>query len=443
METTYSKDGTPLVMLGTDRSSQSLATPIEPVSSSGDTFSYNRVEYVSWGDANRQPEDDELAIRKSTVLTTGLVYKCEVVHGEGCVPVTIQGYDDKCNAIYKPVENNDIVHYLNSKMFEDYLTKTIQNLYKYGNAFCILTFNTDASKILRVESVSARHSRISVDKKKLLIYGDFARGNPTQTSKNPPVVLDMLDETDPLYDLEDRRYKKKLTGKQIAFPRIKNFFCSNDYYGTPDWYSARNAGWLDIALKASKFISKAYENSIFTKLHVKIPYTFWEKKFPVSEYPNAQERKALIDKYQDTLEKTLCGEENANKALFTHFSPDSEMDCKDEWKVEPIDNKKVFDEKLATSAAANSEILFSLQVNPSVLGAGMPGGPYSGNAGSGSDIREGFSISTILSHIEREQVLDPIELMLRYNGISDIHIKFRNTLLTTLDKGKTAENKLM
>lgn len=441
MEVTYDNKGTPLMMVGKIEKKES--TPIKPTISSSDTFTYNKVEYVSWGDNNCQPQEDEKAIRKSTVLTTGLVYKCEVVHGEGCVPVTITGYDANCNVVYKPVENNDIVHYLNSKMFESYLSNTVQNLYKYGNAFPILVFNNDASKILRVDSISARHCRISTDKKKLIIYGDFDKGIPTQASKMPVVVLDMLDEADPLYDLENRREQGKLTGKQIAFPRIKNFFCSNDYYGTPDWYSARNAGWLAIALKASKFISKAYENSMFTKLHVKIPYTFWEKKFPEAEYPEKEKRMALINEYQDNLEKTLCGEENASKALFTHFSPDSEMDCKDEWKVEPIDNKKVFDEKLATSAAANSEIAFSLLVNPSVLGAGMPGGPYSGNAGSGSDIREGFSISTILAHIEREQVLDPVELMLRYNGIKDIHIKFKNTLLTTLDKGKTAESKLM
>jgi len=441
MEATYDNNGNPLVMIG--KIAKKESSQVQPHESSSDTFTYNGIEYVSWGDNNKQPEEDEKAIRKSTVLTTGLVYKCEVVHGEGCVPVTIAGYDENCNTIYKPVENNDIVHYLNSKMFENYLSVTIQNLYKYGNAFPILVFNYDASKILRVDPISSRHCRISSDKKKLLIYGDFENGNPTNDSKKPVVVLDMLDEIDPLYDLENRRLQGKLTGKQIAFPRIKNFFCSNDYYGTPDWYSARNAGWLDIALKASKFISAAYENSMFTKLHLKIPYTFWEKKFPMAEYPDKSTRQALISEFQNNLEKTLCGEENANKALISHFTPDSEMECRDEWKVEPIDNKKVFDEKLATSAAANSEILFSLQVNPSVLGAGMPGGPYSGNAGSGSDIREGFSISTLLSHIEREQVLDPVELMLRFNGIKDIHIKFRNTLLTTLDKGKTSESKLM
>ena len=99
-------------------------------------------------------------------------------------------------------------------------------------------------------------------------------------------------------------------------------------------------------------------------------------------------------------------------------------------------------DRLSTSAAANSEILFSLMVNPSVLGAGMPGGPYAGNAGSGSDIREGLLVSLILNYIEKQQVLDPIELMLEYNDIHDVELVYRNIILTTLNTGKSTEEKI-
>ena len=64
------------------------------------------------------------------------------------------------------------------------------------------------------------------------------------------------------------------------------------------------------------------------------------------------------------------------------------------------------------------------------------------NAGSGSDIREGLLVSLILNYIEKQQVLDPIELMLEYNGIHDVELVYRNIILTTLDKGKSTEEKL-
>jgi hypothetical protein len=110
--------------------------------------------------------------------------------------------------------------------------------------------------------------------------------------------------------------------------------------------------------------------------------------------------------------------------------------------IERLDNKMNVNEKLSTSAAANSEILFSLMVNPSVLGAGMPGGPYSGNAGSGSDIREGFMASLVLSYIERHQVLNPVKLMFQFNGYKNIDFKYKNIILTTLDTGKSSTEKI-
>ena len=46
------------------------------------------------------------------------------------------------------------------------------------------------------------------------------------------------------------------------------------------------------------------------------------------------------------------------------------------------------------------------------------------------------------NYIEKQQVLDPIELMLEYNGIHDVELVYRNIILTTLDKGKSTEEKL-
>lgn len=73
-------------------------------------------------------------------------------------------------------------------------------------------------------------------------------------------------------------------------------------------------------------------------------------------------------------------------------------------------------------------------VNPNVLGAGMPGGTYAGNQG-GSNIREAFLVNIANSWIDRQNLLDPLEMMLRINGYTDVELRFRNTVLTTLDTG--------
>ena len=80
-------------------------------------------------------------------------------------------------------------------------------------------------------------------------------------------------------------------------------------------------------------------------------------------------------------------------------------------------------------------------VNPNVLGAGMPGGSYAGNQG-GSNIREAFLVNIANAWIDRQNILDPINLMLRANGIKDVELRFRNTILTTLDTGAGTQKTL-
>ena len=176
--------------------------------------------------------------------------------------------------------------------------------------------------------------------------------------------------------------------------------------------------------------------------HIQIPDTYWEKKFPEESFESTTAREKAINDYLDSFEEQLTSEENPAKTLTTGFTLNESGKAEEKWVIERLENEIKAEDRLSTSAAANSEILFSLMVNPSVLGAGMPGGPYAGNAGSGSDIREGLLVSLILNYIEKQQVLDPIELMLEYNGIHDVELMYRNIVLTTLDKGKSTEEKL-
>ena len=80
-------------------------------------------------------------------------------------------------------------------------------------------------------------------------------------------------------------------------------------------------------------------------------------------------------------------------------------------------------------------------INPNILGAGMPGGTYAGNQG-GSNIREAFLVNIANAWLDRQSILDPIEAILEYNGITGIELRFRNTILTTLDTGSGTTKKL-
>ena len=89
------------------------------------------------------------------------------------------------------------------------------------------------------------------------------------------------------------------------------------------------------------------------------------------------------------------------------------------------------------SAAANSEILFTLMINPALIGADSPGGPYSGGAGSGSNIREALLMQIMLGEYERRLISQHLKLILAYNGWDSKGetIRYPNSVLTTLNTG--------
>jgi hypothetical protein len=439
MEILFDKKGEPKMFQGSGifGSTNTVKTVQERLD---DRFPFRKREYATWGDTNCFPDDAEKTIRSTSVLQTGLNYKARCCYGQGVVPVKVAGFDESNNEIFEPVGDKEVLNYLRGLSFRNFHTAAFRDLIKFGNAFPLLVFNNAGDKIVRVQILNARHCRISVDKTKLLVFGDFKNSEPTEKETQ---VYEMLDEADPFYDLQWRRDTGKLEGlKAIAFPRIKNYFSNNDYYAAPDWQSAQESGWIDIAHKIPEFLNRAYQNAMHLMWHVQIPHTYWEKQFPKSEYKNVEQRKQLIQDFMDKFEKELTDTKNANKSLWTQYYIDESGRVNGDWKITRLDSEIKADDRLSMSAAANSEILFSLMVNPSVLGAGMPGGPYSGNAGSGSDIREGLLVSMILSHIEKQAVLDPVELMFEFNGIHDIDLKYRNITLTTLDSGRNTQESL-
>lgn len=439
MKILFNKEGNPLMfsgksVIGSTTTTKTVSEKVE------ETFSFRKHDYAVWGDSNCFPDDAEKTIRKTSVLQTGLNYKARCCYGQGVVPMKVAGFDESNNEIFEPVRDMDVLKYLRGLPFRNFHTAAFRDLIKFGNAFPLLVFNNAGDKIVRVQILNARHCRISVDKSKLLVFGDFRNSNPNEKEA---VVYDMLEEEDPFYDLQWRRETGKLKDMAaIAFPRIKNYFSNNDYYAAPDWESAQESGWIDIAHKIPEFLNRAYENAMHLMWHVQIPHTYWEKQFPRSEYKNVEQRKQLIQDFMDKFEKELTDTKNANKSLWTQYYIDESGRVNGDWKITRLDSEIKADDRLSMSAAANSEILFSLMVNPSVLGAGMPGGPYSGNAGSGSDIREGLLVSMILSHIEKQAVLDPVELMFEFNGLHDIELKYRNITLTTLDSGRNTQESL-
>ncbi len=443
----FNNQGAPLLAFGDRYFASTTGAPAKrpdvskQLEKQDDKVTVDGQTIVSWGTSNDFPTKANELIRSVGVLNTGLKFIRNFTLGQGIFPCRVTGYDDLGNEQLQVLNDQKLISFCQGRMVRRYLEKAARDYLKYGKSDVQLIPNMEGTEMAGINTLNTIFARYSEAKngiiEKCIVSGRW----PDQPPSGEFESFDLLDEYDPFFDLESRRLTGRIKGKSVIYS-IRDSWSNNDYYSEPIWYSAYLAGWVDVARLVPSFLKKAFQNQITWKWHVQIPYAFWDRKFPATEYKDITARQAAIEEYMDRVEENLCGSDNADKPIFTFFEINPHNGkAEEQWIIEALDNKYKENDKLITSAAANSEILFSLMLNPNVLGAGMPGGTYAGNQG-GSNIREAFLVNVANAWLDRQNLLDPLELFLQFNGVKDVQIRFRNTILTTLDTGAGTTKKL-
>ncbi|MCK9212364.1 MAG: hypothetical protein WC699_13195 [Bacteroidales bacterium] len=440
----WNKQGDPLMAYGktyfaTTTGAPKEVEPVKPVEELDSTEIFNQYTVSPWGSGNDFPVMALDIIGRTGVLNTGLKYIRNFTMGQGIFPVRVTGYNDKGDEILEVINDPKITSFLEGRIVRRYMANALRDYFKLGISFAELIANADGSQIVGINTINAQHCRLTQAEggsiKNCIIHGNWP-DPPSEAFKTLPI----LDNYDPESDLISRRIAGRTANKSFVY-LIRDEWGNEDYYPLPAWYSAYRAGWIDIANQVPIFLKRAYSNQISWLWHIKIPYAYWDKRYPKSQHKDEVARMALIQRDMDEIEGSLTGTANANKAIFSHYAANAQGKPEEMWYIEPLDNKYKEGDKLITSAAANSEILFSLMINPNVLGAGMPGGTYAGNQG-GSNIREAFLVNIANAWLDRQNILDPIEAYLGFNGVKDVQLRFRNTILTTLDTGAGTQKQI-
>lgn len=441
MQILFNKEGTPVMMTSTAAFVESVGRNENAEKKNRDfiapfdwkrlhTIAFDGHKVAAWGSDNSFPQRAAETIQGTSVLNTGLKFLRSLTIGQGIYPCEVTGFDEKGNEILSPIDDKRVCGDVNSRMVRRFLEKASRDYFKFGTAFCDLVPN-HKGEIVSLQALNAHFCRFTVPdefgRMKCIVSGDWPFN---KSPERKAFIIDTLPDADPEGAFQRMADGK---GKHMVYA-IRDSWSNDDLYSEPIWLPAYILGWIEIAHLVPKFLKKAYENQTTWKWHIQIPYSYWERKFPVEDF-EPEERKRKIQEFMDKIEQNLCGVENAEKPLFTHYAVnEANGKVEEEWKITALDNKYKGGENLVTSAAANSEILFALMVNPNVFGAGMPGGNYAGNQG-GSNIREAFLVNIANAWIDRQNLLDPIQLYLKSKYGENITLRFRNTVLTTLDTG--------
>ena len=396
--------------------------PVPPAGTMDDYEKSNKAgfEVLNWGTNNDFPQLAELDISSNPVLQRALEMRSMVTIGQGVHAVRVTGFTETGEEILEAINDPELLKILNSAWVARYLSEAARDMFKFGTAWVQFRPAMDGKSFRKISVTNAMHCRLLYPDaktgicKQVLLNGMWPEG----TEVTAYTLLSEHDADEELAVLVDR-------SKPVFF-QIHSPFSSNPYYTYPSWLAAKKAGWLDVSNKTAKLINASLDNYASSFLHIQIPYEYWDRKYPESDYSKG-ERLEKINTDIRGLETSLTSVENARAALTTFFDSDN-MNTKVSIEVKEF---KINTEALQNNTAGDIQIAIAAGLQPDIMGLMF------GNSKGGSMQREILLLLYALSYSDRNRILEPLELLLKGMNAAwqDMELRIRQTFLTTLDTG--------
>lgn len=395
-------------------------------------------EYVNWGEDNGLPMRMASDIESCGVLNSGIDSKARFAIGRGISPVYVKMNKDGSEEITDVVQDAEITDFLemNNEFFHSY--GWMRDFYGFGNGCGRIMLTRDRKKIARFQRddiTEMRYEKMNSrgEIKNLFLSAQWDIVNSVD-EKDKVIKIPMLNQHNMLFDLNNRT-----SGKEFAFS-FRYPAWNRKYYSMPLWYAAYK--WVKIAQGVPDMKAAMFENNIRLKYIVVIYEDYWTETFGM-EWNNytEKEKEERRSKVFNEIDDYLVGSNNSYKSIFTAGRYDSiSQTFRSNIEIKPIEDNTIQGDLLPDSAAANSEILFAMMINPAIIGASLPSGPYTNNTG-GSNIREATLVQIMIQEFERRQI-SRILNMIKYYNDWDRKIQFRylGNVMTTLDTGSSGKS---
>lgn len=398
------------------------------------------AEIASWGSKNSYPQDILKAVRPNGSASSGLRFLRKAHYGNGLVLVRDEA-DANGKKEIKMVDLAEVPaiqkFFLDSQM-NRFWKETIADLEYFSIAFPEYILSDNFKTINKVRRQKTAWCRFSLPNKEnnlveyVYISEKFGKETVDATSEYVEEVplIDSYWSPDQVKEYCKANNIKKFI-RPIFYPLIDEAF-----YPKSEWHAVVESGWLEVANSVPALKKALFQNQMTVKYLVEINEMYFEKIYKEKWIAfSPDERMDIRKKVIDAVNESLSGNDNAGKSI-------QSMKFIEEGKeysavtITAIDDKLKDGSYLPEAEAANSEVLFALGVDPTLIGAGIPGGKL--GAGSGSDKREAFTILSALFKTNRETTLEVYEFIAQYNGWdTSIRAAFENTILTTLDSNPT------
>lgn len=400
-------------------------------------------DMVPWGSDNLYPQNFyQKKFLKNGAAVGGINTLKSTIHGNGF-------------SLFMKVRNQKGVVELQEQLLEDF--PEIQDFFEFNKldkffygkitdqglfqiAFTEHIVSSNGESIVRVKRHKAAHCRYAVMDASGRIPYVFVNTDWSAANKDFTSAI-------PYFDHEEwtaAEIKEYCKTKNIfnfitssAYPLV-----SESYYPQADWHAVDRSGWMDVANSVPELKQALFENQMHFKYMIYIS-DFYFESFYKDEWDDfdSDKRQQLRQELASSVDDHMSGNDASGRSLISPIFDDRGNPVKG-ITVESVDNKLKDGSYLPDASAANSEILFAIGVNPAIIGAGTPGGSNLG--GSGSNIREAYTVLSASLAPRRNYVTDDWDFWRAFNGWDRRLIgAFPSVNLTTLDKNPNGQENIL
>jgi hypothetical protein len=310
----------------------------------------------------------------------------------------------------------------------------------------VIILSADGKKIVKLRHKEASHVRFETcdpDTGAIahLFYANWEEKTPADSEIEAIPVLDVWN---PVGDLETRMGcipgsdgKKQVPVKDRKFAIVNTFpIAGCKYYPFAYYWSVFLSGWYDIKQMIPSAKKAKFKRGTGIKYHVEVHKDYWENICKEEKITDPEKKAARVKKEKGNIRNFCAGIENSGKLWISGFYVDPQGKEVRMVRINLIDNSKEGGDWIEDSEEASNMICYADNIHPSLIGA-APG--KSNNSFSGSVQRELFTMKQALEKPYHDILLEPLYVIKEFNGWEDFKYDVPVITLTTLDKGKDAE----
>lgn len=392
--------------------------------------------YIPWGEDNNLPYEIVDSVRHDEVLSQNKLFNTLTLYGSG-IKLTNKAGED--------LPDGEIKEFFDYNRMPKFYLEQATDMKHFFFTVAVIILSNDGNKVVRLRHKEAIHTRFEqVDPKtgriEHLFYANWAE-NP---GKDDIETIEVLDLNNPLWDLMVRMGKiENDEGKRQPATKTRKFAIVNmfpipgtAYYPFAYWYSAFQSGWFDIKRLIPKGKKAKFKNGAGFKYHVEINKLFWDDLCDQEGITDKQKRIERCNKEKENIKKFLTGIENSGKMWISGFYVTPDGKETKYVRINLIDSGKEGGDWIDDSEEASNMLCYADNIHPSMVGA-APG--KSKGSFSGSVQRELFTMKQSMEKAYQDILMEPLFVIKKFNGWEDFKYDVPVITLTTLDKGKDAE----